>query len=173
MWAVFSSLLGAVGGAFRRRRDLEAELLALRHQVLVLNRKRGRHRVRLRPADRVFWVSQSTVHRPSFDAATGRARPRSITTASPARFASASTTPRARWLPNCRGFSSTRRLGPVRCIALLGSDLAGSHIRPELGDCFQRSGEKSLRSEVDPLPVPLKTSKVRDTFLNHENKGFF
>lgn len=56
MWAVFSSLLSVVGDAFRCRRDLQAELLALRHQVLVLNRKRGRHRVELRPADRVFWV---------------------------------------------------------------------------------------------------------------------
>ena len=56
MWAVFSSILSAVGDAFRRRRDLEAELLALRHQVLVLNRKRGQRRVQLRPADRVFWI---------------------------------------------------------------------------------------------------------------------
>ena len=56
MWAVFSSIFSVAADAFRRRRDLEAELLALRHQVLVLNRRRGQHRVQLRPADRVIWV---------------------------------------------------------------------------------------------------------------------
>lgn len=59
MWSVFWSVLSAVGDAFRRRSDLEAELLALRHQLLVLNRKRGRRRVQLRPADRIFWVALS------------------------------------------------------------------------------------------------------------------
>jgi putative transposase len=56
MWAVLAAVFSLVADAFRRRRDLEAELIALRHQVLVLNRKRGRRRVPLRPADRIFWV---------------------------------------------------------------------------------------------------------------------
>ena len=59
MWAVLSSMFSVAADAFRRRRDLEAELLALRHQLLVLNRKRGRRRVQLRPADRIFWVALS------------------------------------------------------------------------------------------------------------------
>lgn len=40
----------------RRRADLEAELLALRHQLLVLRRQHGKGRVPLRPVDRVYWV---------------------------------------------------------------------------------------------------------------------
>jgi transposase InsO family protein len=52
----FSLLLRTVTDGFRRRCDLEAELIALRHQLLVLNRQRGHRRVKLRPADRLFWV---------------------------------------------------------------------------------------------------------------------
>jgi hypothetical protein len=50
------ALLSGVPDLVRRRTDLEAELLALRHQVLVLQRQQGRRRVQLRPADRVYWV---------------------------------------------------------------------------------------------------------------------
>jgi putative transposase len=50
------ALLSVVRDIVRRRTDLEAELLALRHQVLVLQRQHGRRRVQLRPADRVYWV---------------------------------------------------------------------------------------------------------------------
>jgi transposase InsO family protein len=41
------------------RVDLEAELLALRHQVLVLRRQQGQRRVMLRPPDRWLWVTLS------------------------------------------------------------------------------------------------------------------
>src|ERR1019366_10605764 len=50
------ALLSGVRDIVRRRTDLEAELLALRHQVLVLQRQHGRRHVQLRPADRVYWV---------------------------------------------------------------------------------------------------------------------
>jgi putative transposase len=50
------ALLSGVRDIVRRRTDLEAELLALRHQVLVLQRQHGRRRVQLRPAGRVYWV---------------------------------------------------------------------------------------------------------------------
>jgi len=35
---------------------LQAEILALRHQFLVLQRSAHGHRLRLQPADRIFWV---------------------------------------------------------------------------------------------------------------------
>jgi hypothetical protein len=50
------ALLSGVRDIVRRRTDLEAELLALRHQVLVLQRQHGRRRAQLRPADRLYWV---------------------------------------------------------------------------------------------------------------------
>lgn len=52
MIAILITLLAAVRDLFRRRSDLEAELLALRHQLLVLRRQHGKRRVPLRPADR-------------------------------------------------------------------------------------------------------------------------
>jgi hypothetical protein len=45
----------------RRRTDLEAELLAPRHQLLVLQRQRGARRVPLRSTDRLLWVVLSRV----------------------------------------------------------------------------------------------------------------
>jgi putative transposase len=56
MLAILIVLLTAFRDLFRRRSYLEAELLALRHQVLVLQRQLGQRRVQLRPADRVYWV---------------------------------------------------------------------------------------------------------------------
>ncbi len=50
------ALLSGVRDIVRHRADLEAELLALRHQVLVLQRQHGRRRVQLRPADRLYRV---------------------------------------------------------------------------------------------------------------------
>jgi putative transposase len=41
---------------FRRRFVLQAEILALRHQLLVLQRSRRGHRLRLGWTDRVFWA---------------------------------------------------------------------------------------------------------------------
>ncbi len=56
MIAILVSLFTGVGDLFRRRSDREAELRALRHQVLVLRRQHGKRRVPLRLADRVYWV---------------------------------------------------------------------------------------------------------------------
>jgi putative transposase len=59
MPAVLIVLLSGVRDLFRRRSNLEAELLALRHQLLVLQRQLGRRRIQLRAADRVYWVALS------------------------------------------------------------------------------------------------------------------
>ncbi len=56
MVLVLIVLLSGVRDLVRRRKDLEAELLALRHQVLVLQRQLGRRRIQLRSADRAYWV---------------------------------------------------------------------------------------------------------------------
>jgi putative transposase len=56
MIGVLLVLFTAVRDLFRRRADLETELLALRHQVLVLQRRLGPRRVQLYPADRAYWV---------------------------------------------------------------------------------------------------------------------
>ncbi len=56
MTTVLIVLFTGLRDILRRRADLEAELLALRHQVLVLQRQRGKRRAPLRPTDRLFWV---------------------------------------------------------------------------------------------------------------------
>src|SRR5262245_31829651 len=53
-------LLHTLRTSFRRRAALEAEILALRHQLQVLNRSRQRH-VRLTRTDRVLWVWLSRI----------------------------------------------------------------------------------------------------------------
>ena len=60
MGAVLFALLVAVRDAVRHRTALAAELLALRHQLLVL-RQRGRRRVQVRAADRLLWVALARV----------------------------------------------------------------------------------------------------------------
>ncbi len=55
MIAILYSLLLTVRDCLRRRARLQAENLALRHQLLVLQRS-NRHRVRLSFGDRIFWV---------------------------------------------------------------------------------------------------------------------
>ena len=50
------TLLFSLGDCFRARAVLQAEILALRHQVLVLHRSSRGHKLRLRWADRVLWV---------------------------------------------------------------------------------------------------------------------
>jgi putative transposase len=59
MRAVLIVVLAAVCDIVRRRSDLEAELLALRHQVLVLQRQHGRRQLQLRRVDRLFWAALS------------------------------------------------------------------------------------------------------------------
>lgn len=59
MRAVLVVLLAAVRDIVHYRADLEAELLALRHQILVLQRQRAGRRLALRPPDRWLWVTLS------------------------------------------------------------------------------------------------------------------
>ena len=51
-WVLFSSLRNSL----RSRAALHAEILALRHQLLVLQRSTGDRRLRLRAVDRIFWI---------------------------------------------------------------------------------------------------------------------
>jgi hypothetical protein len=71
MISVVASLLLTLRGFLRSRAALHVELLALRHQLSVLERLR-RRRLRLRHADRLLWVSIF----PSVDPTADRARHR-------------------------------------------------------------------------------------------------
>ena len=53
--SVFLSLLLTARSSVRSRAALQIEVLALRHQLHVLQRSRS-HRVRLEPGDRLLWV---------------------------------------------------------------------------------------------------------------------
>jgi hypothetical protein len=55
MWSVFVSLVVALRARGRSRAALHLEILALRHQLKVLERSRPR-RLRLRRSDRLLWV---------------------------------------------------------------------------------------------------------------------
>lgn len=55
------TLLFSLRDCFRARAVLQAEILALRHQLLVLQRSSGPHKLRLGWADRVLWVWLSRV----------------------------------------------------------------------------------------------------------------
>ena len=50
------SLLAVLGGSFRPRVALQAQILALRHQILALQRRNQKQRLRLSAADRLLWV---------------------------------------------------------------------------------------------------------------------
>jgi putative transposase len=54
--AIILSLFSSARHAFQTRAALEAEILTLRHQLLVLQRSRRGHRLRLGCADRWLWV---------------------------------------------------------------------------------------------------------------------
>jgi putative transposase len=56
MFTLFVSLLFSVPTFFRPRLALQAEILALRHQLLVLQRSRRGQKLRLGSADRALWV---------------------------------------------------------------------------------------------------------------------
>src|SRR6266576_696135 len=56
MFTLFGSLLSSVPACFRTRAALQAEILALRHQLLVLQRSSRGHKLRLSSADRALWV---------------------------------------------------------------------------------------------------------------------
>jgi putative transposase len=55
MMSVFMSLLAMLGGVLRSRTALHLEVLALRHQLQVLQRSQPR-RLRLSRADRWLWA---------------------------------------------------------------------------------------------------------------------
>jgi len=55
MSSLISALVAALSSAFRTRAALELEILALRHQIGVLQRS-ARKRPRLTPADRLRWA---------------------------------------------------------------------------------------------------------------------
>ena len=56
MFTLFVFLLFSAPASLRTRASLQAEILALRHQLLVLQRSNNGHRVRLRATDRLLWV---------------------------------------------------------------------------------------------------------------------
>ena len=56
MAILFVLLLFSVPACFRTGATLQAEILALRHQLLVLQRSSRGHKLRLSSADRVLWV---------------------------------------------------------------------------------------------------------------------
>ena len=60
MMSVLVSLMLTVRSCVRSRAALQLEILALRHQLQVLNRSRP-PRLRLAPADRLLWVWLSRV----------------------------------------------------------------------------------------------------------------
>src|SRR5712691_8381820 len=55
MVTLYVSLLFSMPACFRTRAALQAEILALRHQLLVLQRSNKSYRVRLRATDRLLW----------------------------------------------------------------------------------------------------------------------
>ena len=56
MFTIVFSLFYSIRQGLRNRAVLHAEILALRHQLLVLQRSNGSHRPRLSFADRFLWV---------------------------------------------------------------------------------------------------------------------
>ena len=56
MFAIILSLLCSIRQGFRTRAAIQAETLALRHQLLVLQRSARAHKVRLTASDRFLWV---------------------------------------------------------------------------------------------------------------------
>lgn len=56
MFAIIFSLFHSIRQVLQTRAELHAEILALRHQLLVLQRSKRSHKARLSIADRAFWV---------------------------------------------------------------------------------------------------------------------
>ena len=56
MFTILFSLLSALRACFRTRGALQTEILALRHQLLVLQRSNRTGRLGLRATDRLLWV---------------------------------------------------------------------------------------------------------------------
>jgi hypothetical protein len=56
MWPTLIALFGTICTSIRTRADLEAEILALRHELAVLQQQAAGQRLRLSRADRLLWV---------------------------------------------------------------------------------------------------------------------
>src|SRR5580692_11465305 len=56
MFTIVFSFFSSIRQGFRGRAALQAEVLALRHQLLVLQRSRRGHKLHLHTADRLLWV---------------------------------------------------------------------------------------------------------------------
>ena len=56
MFEIIFSLFHSIRQGLRSRAALHAEILALRHQLLVLQRSKRSHKVQLGVADRIFWA---------------------------------------------------------------------------------------------------------------------
>lgn len=56
MFILIGSLFSALRRCFRTRLALQAEIIALRHQLVVLQRKNACHRIHLQASDRILWV---------------------------------------------------------------------------------------------------------------------
>ena|SRR5271167_4001091 len=63
MIPVLVSLLTILRDSLRSRAALQAEILALRHQLLVLQRRNQKQRLRLSAFDRLLWVGLSRIWR--------------------------------------------------------------------------------------------------------------
>ena len=61
MFALLASLLLSLGGCLQTRATLQAENLAIRHQLLLLQRLSQDRRLRLRSCDRLVWVWLSRI----------------------------------------------------------------------------------------------------------------
>src|SRR5471030_40269 len=61
MTTIFRLVFFSLRSSLRSRAALHAEILAIRHQLLVLQRSTRGRRLRLRAADRLFWVWLSRV----------------------------------------------------------------------------------------------------------------
>jgi hypothetical protein len=59
MPTIILSLFSSARQAFQSRTALRAEILVLRHELLVLQRSRRRHRLRLSPADRFLSMAMA------------------------------------------------------------------------------------------------------------------
>lgn len=59
MFTIFRLIFSSLRNSLRSRAALHAEILALRHQLLVLQRSTQGRRVRFRTVDRIFWVGLS------------------------------------------------------------------------------------------------------------------
>jgi len=63
MLTIILSLFSSARRVFQTRAALQVEILALRHQLLVLQHPRRGHRLRLSRADRSLWVALTIMER--------------------------------------------------------------------------------------------------------------